>query len=251
MGLAGYPVPYGQHMPTFVRYLHRRLGDLGAESAALEVFTRACNEQRAGADRDGALRWLYATATDVISERHRVEQRRLRGLERHAAAVSRSDQPTVRGTEIDPRLVVTLRTLREQDRDALLLIAWGGLSDVEAAEILGIPVDTVRSRVTRVRRRLDLAPTADHAIGTAPQSATLMYESDELDMVMRTRDVLAHADLGLEPSEQTKTMMRIRSFLAAQTGADRFARPVRASSLRSRRVGGWPTSGVRRAHPSA
>ncbi|WP_316043550.1 sigma factor-like helix-turn-helix DNA-binding protein [Actinomadura sp. CNU-125] len=39
-------------------------------------------------------------------------------------------------------------------RDALLLFAWGDLSYVQIAEALDVRVGTVRSRISRARRRL-------------------------------------------------------------------------------------------------
>lgn len=46
-----------------------------------------------------------------------------------------------------------LRALRPADRD-VLVCAWSGLGDAEAAEALGVPVGTVYSRLSRARRRL-------------------------------------------------------------------------------------------------
>jgi RNA polymerase sigma factor (sigma-70 family) len=46
-----------------------------------------------------------------------------------------------------------LARMSAADRD-VLLAAWASLSDAEMAESLGIPVDTVRSRLHRARRQL-------------------------------------------------------------------------------------------------
>ncbi len=61
------------------------------------------------------------------------------------------------------RLAEALAGLKAAYRDALLLVAWGGLSYQETAAALGIPVGTVRSRISRARADLrralgDLAP---------------------------------------------------------------------------------------------
>lgn len=47
-----------------------------------------------------------------------------------------------------------LARLRRPDREVLALCVWAGLDYREAAEALGIPVGTVRSRLSRARAKL-------------------------------------------------------------------------------------------------
>ncbi|NEA43493.1 sigma-70 region 4 domain-containing protein, partial [Streptomyces sp. SID11385] len=47
-----------------------------------------------------------------------------------------------------------LRRLRRKEREVLTLCVWSGLGYAEAAEALGVPVGTVRSRLSRARARL-------------------------------------------------------------------------------------------------
>ncbi|UOY00522.1 RNA polymerase sigma factor [Blastococcus sp. PRF04-17] len=49
-------------------------------------------------------------------------------------------------------LAAALASLKERDRDVLLLVAWGQLGYEEMAAVLDIPVGTVRSRLNRARR---------------------------------------------------------------------------------------------------
>jgi RNA polymerase sigma-70 factor (ECF subfamily) len=51
-------------------------------------------------------------------------------------------------------LLSALGKLSEESRDALLLIVAEGMSYEEAAEIAGVPVGTLKSRVNRARERL-------------------------------------------------------------------------------------------------
>ncbi|WP_345350361.1 RNA polymerase sigma factor, partial [Actinoallomurus liliacearum] len=46
-----------------------------------------------------------------------------------------------------------LKRLSAGERDLLLLIAWADLTYEEAAEALGVPVGTVRSRLHRARQK--------------------------------------------------------------------------------------------------
>jgi RNA polymerase sigma-70 factor (ECF subfamily) len=58
----------------------------------------------------------------------------------------------------DARTLDTVRaalgTLRRVEQDVFALVVWAGLDYVAAAEALGLPVGTVRSRLSRARRRL-------------------------------------------------------------------------------------------------
>jgi RNA polymerase sigma factor (sigma-70 family) len=52
------------------------------------------------------------------------------------------------------RVAAALARLPKEHRDTLLLVAWGDLSYEEVATVLGVPVGTVRSRVSRARSKL-------------------------------------------------------------------------------------------------
>jgi DNA-directed RNA polymerase specialized sigma24 family protein len=63
------------------------------------------------------------------------------------------------------RLGAALARLPAGHRDALLLVAWGGLTYEQVAAATGAPLGTVQSRISRARRRLrqslgDLDPAA-------------------------------------------------------------------------------------------
>ncbi len=48
----------------------------------------------------------------------------------------------------------TLRTLSRAEREVLILVLWTGLSYEEAAIALNIPIGTVRSRLSRAKKKL-------------------------------------------------------------------------------------------------
>lgn len=151
---------YRRHLPAILRYLRRRLGDGAAEDAAADVFTRALTASgRRSEGVDAALPWLYGIAANVISERRRSEQRRLRAVERLAGRTPR-EAPGIESRDLDPELVRRLRKLPDAEREALLLVAWGGLTYEEVAEAMDTPIGTVRSRLARARKRLDGATGA-------------------------------------------------------------------------------------------
>jgi RNA polymerase sigma-70 factor (ECF subfamily) len=52
------------------------------------------------------------------------------------------------------RLLAVFGRLPRREQDVVALCDWSGLSYEEAADALGIPIGTVRSRLARGRRRL-------------------------------------------------------------------------------------------------
>jgi RNA polymerase sigma-70 factor, ECF subfamily len=148
---------FARHSEAILRYAHARLGADLAEDVLAETFLAAFR-QRAGYDlsRPDARPWLYGIAIHRISRHRRADQRSRRALARipfEPATGDFSDQSADRVTAqaLGPRLVAVLSGLPRADRELLLVIAWGGLSYEEAAQALGMPVSTVRSRLHRIR----------------------------------------------------------------------------------------------------
>ena len=72
-----------------------------------------------------------------------------------------------------------LGRLRRGERDVIALCVWADLSYAEAAEALGVPVGTVRSRLSRARRRLqEFAFPGGHLMGLEPDSASEQVHVD-------------------------------------------------------------------------
>ena len=142
------------------RYLAARVGGRIADDLAAEVFTIAfAQRQRYDVARDCARPWLYGIATNLVGTHWRQEQRRYRALARaDAQTVASSDEDLVAdrvsAAAAGPALAAALAGLNRGDRDVLLLVAVAGLDNQEVALSLGIPSGTVRSRLSRARRRL-------------------------------------------------------------------------------------------------
>lgn len=151
---------FDRYAGMLYRYAWRRLGAQIAEDMVGETFLAAFEcRHRYDFARTDARPWLFGILTKRISRHRRREQARYRAFERSPAdetadfpADRIASQVTAAGA--GPALVRALAALAAGDRDVLLLVAWADLSYEEVAGALAIPVGTVRSRLSRARRRL-------------------------------------------------------------------------------------------------
>ena len=149
-----------RHAPYIQRYVVRRLGQDAADDIVAETFLLAFR-QRDSYDqaRSDARPWLYGIATNLIGHHRRAEIRLYRALARTGAdpvTESFTDRidDRVSASTASRRLAAALARLSAELRDTLLLVAWGDLSYEETATALGVPVGTVRSRISRARSAL-------------------------------------------------------------------------------------------------
>jgi RNA polymerase sigma factor (sigma-70 family) len=156
-----FGVIFDRHGSTLFRFLARRVDPSDAEDLLGEVF-RIAFERRSTfeQERDSARPWLYGIAANVIAKHYRSEARRHRAIARVAASRALDDDPAERAVAAADasarwsRVMDAIGALAEAERQVLLLFAWEELSYDEIALTLGIPVGTVRSRLSRGRARL-------------------------------------------------------------------------------------------------
>ena len=151
---------FRRHAPYIQRYVVRRLGQDAADDIVAETFLLAFR-QRDSYDqaRSDARPWLYGIATNLIGHHRRAEIRLYRALARTGAdpvTESFTDRidDRVSASTASRRLAAALARLSAELRDTLLLVAWGDLTYEETATALGVPVGTVRSRISRARSAL-------------------------------------------------------------------------------------------------
>ena len=153
-----------QHaLDAFVRATHddvwglcRHLGDAdNAEDLTQEVYLRALRSlprfRRDGSAKSWLLTIARNTCADAVRSRSRWRRKRDYG-----------EAPEVAVTD-DDRTVndALLASLDDERREAFVLTQLVGCSYAEAAEIIGCPVGTVRSRVSRARSDLLAVLAAD------------------------------------------------------------------------------------------
>ncbi|GAA3812078.1 RNA polymerase sigma factor [Streptomyces phyllanthi] len=143
------------------RYAARRLGPEAAEDLMAETFVTAFQRRHSyDLTRTDARPWLFGIATNLVRRHRRAEARRFKALAQVPAAVEHeepvADRAVARAgaTGVRRELAAALAGLSARHRDVVLLVAWGGLDYEEAAEALGVPVGTIRSRLHRARSRL-------------------------------------------------------------------------------------------------
>jgi RNA polymerase sigma-70 factor (ECF subfamily) len=108
---------------------------------------------------DTALPWLLGVANNLVRNHRRSRGRyhaALARLPRVAAVPDTADDVAGRlADEAQMRGVLELfARLPERHQEVLALCAWAGLTYEQAADVLGVPVGTVRSRLARARSRL-------------------------------------------------------------------------------------------------
>ena len=153
---------FERHYVRVRGYCMRRLGRGAGEAAAGEVFARAFTRRdHYHAAAGDVIAWLFGITTNVICEQRRDETQRLRLIVRLAGnGWAPPPETAADALEVFERgrpgrdAAAGLLALSPADRDALLLVAWAGLSYRQLAAIAELPLGTVRSRLHRARRTL-------------------------------------------------------------------------------------------------
>ncbi|MGW2034031.1 RNA polymerase sigma factor [Streptomyces sp. NPDC001811] len=162
---------YDRNARTVYSHALRLTGNWSdAEEVMSETFLSAWRTRETVDPEGGSLTpWLLGIATNKAHNANR-------GLRRRLAFLARSPEPRpvedfadeTAGRIDDARRLAlvhdALRRLRRPDREVIALCVGAGLDYQQAAEALGIPVGTVRSRLSRARARL-----ARYSAGAAPR----------------------------------------------------------------------------------
>ena len=146
-----FTIAWERDAPRLMVYARRHVGGSDAPDVVAEAFTIAW--RRWSDVPDPATGWLFGTARNVIhnhlrGQRRRVAlEQRIRLLDGVAAS---GDSPADR-----VEALARLAALPEQQREALLLTSWDGLTSEAAAVALGITPATFRKRLQRARAAID------------------------------------------------------------------------------------------------
>ncbi|MER8010201.1 RNA polymerase sigma factor [Streptomyces sp. NPDC094149] len=165
----GDPDAFAELFDEYARAVYNHAFRLTADwSAAEDVMSATFMEawrRRASVEAEGgSLRpWLLGIATNVARSQCRSNRRYRNAASAAAAANAAEEQVQDHAEEAVGRLddrrriaatVAALSLLKRPEREVLTLCLCEGMEYAEAARVLGIPVGTVRSRLSRARARL-------------------------------------------------------------------------------------------------
>lgn len=195
----GDPDAFGELFDSYARAVYNHAFRLTADWAVAEdVMSAAFMEAwklRGKVDPDGGslLPWLLGVTTNV-ARNHRRSNRRYRAAAAAAAAAlgaeaTAPDHAEKVAGQLDDRrrisaALTALSALRRPEREVLLLCLWQGLEYTDAARSLGVPVGTVRSRLSRARKKLRKLTDAELAAGKRePGAPPRQVKSDRAEAV--------------------------------------------------------------------
>ncbi len=145
---ARFEALWDAHYRAVLAYATRRTTPDEARDIAADAFTAAWRRLDQ-APEDPRL-WLLGLARGALANSRRSDRRREALNERVAANLA----PPPSGEE-DHGLADALARMGERDVEALILVAWEGLSNTEAARVVGCSTAAFAVRLHRARRRLE------------------------------------------------------------------------------------------------
>jgi RNA polymerase sigma-70 factor (ECF subfamily) len=152
-------------------------GSEAVDDLAQEVFIRAYRSIGDFKGESSLYTWLYKIALNLCRNHYRTRGRRPvheqigeDGSATVLEAEGGSPEDEAVRREFWEELRRGLARLPEEQREAVVLCDLEGMSYEEMAEVMGVPIGTVRSRIFRGRRALQERLAAFHA--AAPRATT-------------------------------------------------------------------------------
>jgi RNA polymerase sigma factor (sigma-70 family) len=168
---------FDRHARLIYNYCFRRIGNRATAQDMLSmVFLEAWRRRHKELPPDKVLPWLYGVVTNVVRHQRRSERRYAAALSRLPKAGAEPDFADDSVERLDyerhaQKALALLRRLPEREQDVFVLCAGMELSYEDAATALGLPVGTVRSRLSRARVRLrELDSGSGHEQGENPNA---------------------------------------------------------------------------------
>jgi RNA polymerase sigma factor (sigma-70 family) len=162
-----FEATFEQLSPRVYAYARRQCDPVAAQDVVADTFLVAW--RRWAEVPSDPLPWLLVVARNTIANRRRHDARQNRlvdavgRLELLAGGGAAADQGVLeRAAFLD-----ALRQLTEAEREALLLVAWDGLANADAARVAGCSRRAFEVRLSRARARLTRAMSEPSARAVA------------------------------------------------------------------------------------
>ena len=156
------------HRVELTAYCYRMLGSLDAEDAVQETFIRAWRAYERFEGRSALRSWLYRIALNLCRDWMRKQRRQpvvqmpedvdITELASERGPVE-SIETLVARKELGRAVAIAMAALPEEQRTAIVLKEYHGLTFQEIADMQGCPLSTVKTRLYQglsvVRRQLE------------------------------------------------------------------------------------------------
>ena len=146
---------YADHGGALLAYATRLTGDRQlAEDIVQETLLRAWRNAAKLTEERGSIRgWLFTVARNIVTDKVRARQARPAEVAESPAATPIADD---HADDVVTSVYVrhALQSLSPEHRAVLVTVYYGGKTAVEAAEVLGVPPGTIKSRTYYALRAL-------------------------------------------------------------------------------------------------
>jgi RNA polymerase sigma factor (sigma-70 family) len=152
-------------IPALRRYARGLLRDrAAADDLVQDCLERAIGKWHQRRTDSDARRWIFAIMHNLAINRLRQLMRRGRHVTLDDVDEATFARPATQEDTLRHRdLMAALEDLPEEQRSVLLLVSVEDMSYAETAEILGIPIGTVMSRLARARNKVSVAMEGSNA----------------------------------------------------------------------------------------
>ncbi len=164
LSMVAFTALYRTHRPAVTRYCAARVPGVAVEDLVADVFAQAwaCRSSF-DPERGPASGWALGIAANVVRQHYRKEERRQRAPARNAAQelpgqrIDLDEDAVIEELQSArrfPAVAEAMATMTDTERHVLALGAEPDLSYGAISDILGVPVGTVRSKMSRARAKL-------------------------------------------------------------------------------------------------
>ncbi|HKF45665.1 MAG TPA: RNA polymerase sigma factor [Thermoanaerobaculia bacterium] len=151
---------FERYAPALLRFTDRLLSDRGtAEEVTQEVFVKVISRAHQYDGRAEVSSWLFAIAANACRDRKRRDRRAtIVPLEAVPEPAQKGEgvESAIGDRERRDAVRRALSALSEEQREALVLARYHGLPYAEIAEVLGISVGAVKTRIFRAVEALKI-----------------------------------------------------------------------------------------------